>query len=390
MKKVGRTIFLLGFFLSSLLFAKINVQTVDFLTQMGVDNNAAGPVLTLLDEKRDRIIVANTLSSTLTIIQGKTGQVKNIPIGDRALQHLKSEAMTLNNATGDVCLIGQKCFFIVSPDKNLADRFATKKQFESIAVDEQTGNVFLAGRESKEICFYDAAKDKITAIEWLDFEEQLKNLNATPPPPIRKVVADNNLHQIAAIDGFTSSLYLFDARDGKLIKKRKIDLTSGARWHFAGINQETHFLYIVIETAKRNVVEAGKIDLVRDNDLIVKLPGMREGVGINYNPVRDEIYVPYDNAASLHVVDFANGGELHEILLPTFANDATAIDLQNDLIYIASWAHGEIDVVDLQQRKLIKRVPKLGIIPHMFNMVYHPGTGLIYFVLYICKKYLHS
>ncbi len=378
MKKIGRAIFLLGIFFSSL-FAKINVQTIDFLTQIGVNHNAAGPVLTLLDEKRDRIIVANTLSSSLTIIQGKTGQVKNIPIGDRALQHLKSEAMTLNRANGDVYLIGQKCFFVISPDKNLADRFVTEKQFESIAVDELTGNVFLVGRESKEICFYNAEKDKMSAIEWLDFEEQLKNLNATPPPPIRKVVADNNLHQIAAIDGFSSMLYLFDSRSGRLLKQRKINVTSGARWHFAGINQETHFLYVVIETAKRHVVEAAKIDLVHENDVIVKLSGLTEAVGVNYNPLRDEVYIPYDNHPSLHVVDFRNGGELSEVFLPTFANDATALDLQNNLIYVASWAHGEIDVVDLQKRKLVKRVPGLGIIPHMFNMVYHPGTGLIYF-----------
>ncbi|NOZ60766.1 MAG: hypothetical protein GXO74_03710 [Calditrichaeota bacterium] len=378
MKNFGKVTFLLGVFFSSL-FAKINVRTVDFLPHVGVNVNAAGPVLTLLDEKRDRIIVANTLSSSLTIIQGQTRQVKNIPIGDRAFQHLKSEAMTLNRANGDVCLIGQKCFFVVSPDNKTADRFATEKQFESIAVDEQTGNVFLAGRESKNIVFYNALTKKMDTIQWLDYEEPLKNLNATPPPPIRKVVADNNLHQIAALDGFSSTLYLIDSRSRRILRKRKLEVTAGARWHFAGINEKTHFLYVVIETDKRHVVEAAKIDLVNENDQIVKLPGLTEGVGINYNPVRDEVYVPYDNHPAMHVIDFGNGGEVSEIALPTFANDATALDLQNDLIYVASWAHGEIDVVDLPTRKLIKRVPGLGIIPHMFNMVYYSKTGLIYF-----------
>ncbi|MEJ2582533.1 MAG: hypothetical protein P8127_13005 [Acidobacteriota bacterium] len=49
------------------------------------------------------------------------------------------------------------------------------------------------------------------------------------------------------------------------------------------------------------------------------------------------------------------------------------------MLYISSWAHGEIDVIDLQKRKLLERHPGLGIIPHMFALAVNPRTGLVYF-----------
>ncbi|MBN2357635.1 hypothetical protein JXO59_16085, partial [candidate division KSB1 bacterium] len=45
---------------------------------------------------------------------------------------------------------------------------------------------------------------------------------------------------------------------------------------------------------------------------------------------------------------------------------------------IASWAQGEVDVVDLQNERLIKRILHKGILPHMFNMAYNPLDGLLY------------
>jgi YVTN family beta-propeller protein len=89
--------------------------------------------------------------------------------------------------------------------------------------------------------------------------------------------------------------------------------------------------------------------------------------------------VPYDNHAAVHYVTFENGGSYEEIALPTFGNDASAIDFESDLLYVASWAQGEIDVVDLAARRLRKRITGLGIIPHMFTMAFNPNNKLIYY-----------
>ncbi len=359
--------------------AGITVQTVDFLDVPGVTINAAGPLLVQMDDERNRLVVANTLSSSISIIDCGTHTVTNIPLDGRVLQHLKSECMTLNRKNGNIYLIGTRCFHIITPRNGKSKTIPTRVQFESIAVDEETGNVFIAGRESPSLGFYRASSGKLKMKKWLDHSEPLINLNQTPPPPIRKVIADMALGRIIAVDGFTSTIYTFDPKNGKRRGSRNLELTAGGRWHMAGYNARDHRLFIVTETDKRKVIEAAMIDVTGDNDTVVPLPGLSEGVGIIYNPARGETYIPYDNHPTVHVVDFHDGGSLDEIRVPAFGNDASAIDLQNDILFVASWAFGEIDVIDLKTRTLRKRITGLGIIPHMFTMAYNSHNNTIYF-----------
>ena len=359
--------------------AGVSVRTVDFLAGRRLSVNAAGPVLVRMDEARNRLIVANTLTSSISIIDCGTQAVQNIPIGGRALQHLKSESLTFNARTGDIYLIGAKCFFVVHPDKKTAETIPTGVQFESVAVDETTGNAFLAGRESKEIALYKPGARKLELKPWLDHRENLINLNATPPPPIRKVVADAALGQVIGVDGFTSTLFVFDAKKADLIRSRPIPLASGGRWHLAGYDAGAHELFLVTETAERKVIQAAKIDAVGTNDLVVGLPEFTEGVGVLYNAARREVYIPYDNHPSVHVVDFNKAGEVTEIAIPAYGNDASALDAANGILYIGSWAHGEVDVIDLTKRRLANRIENLGIIPHMFAMAFDPKNNTVYF-----------
>ncbi|MBN1163001.1 MAG: hypothetical protein JXB45_00345 [Candidatus Krumholzibacteriota bacterium] len=359
--------------------AEVDVTRVDFLKGPGVEVNGAGPLLVMMDNQRQQLIAANTLSSSLTFVDCHTGSVKNVPLGGRALQHLKAEAMTFSTRTGTVYLIGIRCFHIADRSVGSPLTVPTGEQYESIAVDEATGNVFLAGRESKHLAFYQASSGKLKKLRWLDKEEQLVNLNATPPPPIRKVIADRDLGIIAAVDGIEPSLYLFRGKDGKLVSSRPLALAAGGRWHLAGYNREKHFLYLVTETAERKVTAAARIDIQGGDDRIVPLPGFTEGVGMIYNHLRDEVYIPYDNHASVHVAGFAGEGSLEEIMIPAYGNDASALDAENDILYVGSWAHGEVDVIDLEGRELRERITGLGIIPHMFTMAYDPQGGLIYF-----------
>ncbi len=359
--------------------AGITVRTVDFLAGQRLSVNAAGPVLIKMDETRNRLIAANTLTSSLTIVDCATGAVRNIPAGARALQHLKAEALTFNARTGDVYLIGARCLIVAHPDANKAETIPTAAQFESIAVDETTGNAFLAGRESKEIGLYKPGAKKLTLVKWLEHREDLINLNATPPPPIRRVVTDAAAGEVIAVDGFTSTLFVFDAKSAKLLRSRPIALAPGGRWHFAGYDAGARELFLVIETAERKVIQAARIDAVAANDLVVPLPGFTEGVGVLYNARRREVYIPYDNHPSVHVVDFNKGGEVTEIAIPSYGNDASALDAAGDLLYIGSWAHGEVDVIDLEKRKLVRRIEDLGIIPHMFAMAFNPKNNTVYF-----------
>lgn len=352
------------------------VTTVDFLGDIEV--NAAGPFLLLMDSGRNRLIAANTLSSSISIIDCGNETVRNIPIGGRGLQHLKSESFVLEPSSGRICLIGDRTFHVIDPACGKVTDIETDCQFESAALTSR-GNVFLVGRETGEIGFFDSSTGRFTELDWLDRSEPLVNMNATPPPPIRKVVYDRKLGRIIALDGFSSSIHFFDPSTGGKLSERELDLKPRSRWHLAGYDPEKHALHVVLETSGRKVMEAVSIDTGGDNDIITSLPGLTEGVGICFNRKRNEVYISYDNHPTVHVIDYGNRGEISEIRIPAYGNDGAAVDIGNDILYTASWAHGEIDVIDLESRKLVKRIKNPEIIPHMFSLVFNPRTNRLYF-----------
>jgi DNA-binding beta-propeller fold protein YncE len=368
-------VFLLCF---SFVQAGYQVKTIDFLSQYGLKVNGAGPLLVKTDTTRNRVILVNTNTSSISLIDGKDFSVTNIPVKSRVPQYLKMEAMTIDNRTGNIYVIGNKSLHIVFPEKQAAISINTGEQYEMVAVNEKNGDAFLVGRESKFLLMVPLKSKKVKRIQWLDRVEKMLNLNQTPPPPIRKVVCDNTLQQVAALDGYTSTLYLFSAKSGKLLKKRKINVKEGTRWHTAGYNGNTHHLYVVIETVDRLVIEAVKIDIKHGKDTVIELPGLTEAVGVCYYPKREEVYIPYDNHPTVHAADFKpikNDMRVTEIKIPNFGNDASAIDETNDILYISSWGYGEIVGIDLKTRTLVKRIRDVGIIPHMFNMTFHHPTG---------------
>jgi DNA-binding beta-propeller fold protein YncE len=376
-----RSLLLCLFLASQAAFAAYEVRTVDLLAAAGVQFNGAGPLLVRMDEGRNRLVLANTLTSSVSLIDCASGSVRNIPVSSRVPQYLKSEALTIDSRSGNVYVIGNRTLEVVFPESGTARSFPTKKQFEMVAVDEASGNAFLVGRESREMALVDLRKNRVTYIPWSEKEEPAKNLNQTPPPPIRKVVCDNGSRTVLAVDGTNSTLQRFDAASGRLLQRRTLGLEAGGRWHFAGYSQKWQALVLVVETAERKVVQAAKISALGDRDEVIALPGYTEAVGVLYNENRDELYIPYDNHPSIHLVDFKDHGRISEIKLPSYGNDATALDAGRDLLYVTSWAYGEIDQIDLRTRQLRRRFFQAAVLPHMFNMAIHPASGKLYLPL---------
>ncbi len=365
--------------------AEIYVEHVDLAAVAGFPVNNLGPMLVRADPERNRVVVANTLSPTLTFIDGETDAVSGVEIDVRGLQHLKGEALAIRRGDGAVYLLAYRSLVIHDPGNPYARPIPTLVQFESVAIDEGTGNAFLAGRESGKLGFYDARRQRLKLLRWTDEGDALANENQTPPPPLRKVVAipparPGKGWRIAAIDGFSATLTLFDGASGKPLGKRSLPLQAGGRWHLAGADPQTGYIYLVTETAERKAIQAARIHPDReDDDVVVPLPGFGEPVGMRLHPIRGEVVIPYDNHATLHVVEFGDGGSLHDIAIPDYGNDATALDPATDTLYLGSWAHGNVEVVDLAQRRFVRRIEGQGILPHMFAMDWLPTRGQLYF-----------
>lgn len=365
--------------------AEIYVEHVDLASAAGFPVNNLGPMLVRADPARNRVVVANTLSPTLTFIDGETDAVTGVDIEVRGLQHLKDEALAIRRSDGRVYLVAHRSLVVHDAGNPFAPPVPTMVQFESVAVDEASGNAFLAGRESGKLGFYDARRQRLKLLRWTDQGDALDNENQTPPPPLRKVVAipperPGKGGRIAAIDGFSATLTVFDGASGKPNGKRDLPLQAGGRWHLAGVDPETGYIYLVIETATRKAIQAARVHPDHaDGDVVVPLPGFGEPVGMLFNAARGEVVIPYDNHATLHVIEFDDGGSLHDIAIPDFGNDATALNESGDTLYVGSWAHGNVEVIDLDQRRFVRRIEGLGILPHMFAMDWLSSNGQLYF-----------
>ena len=141
-------------------FASYQTKKIDFLAAAGLQVNGAGPLLLRLDPERNRLALANTLTSALSMVNCADRSVSNIPLSGRIPQYLKSEALAIDSRTGNIYVIGDKALHVVFPAAKRSRSFPTKKQFEMVAVDENSGNAFLVGRESREMACLDLKKGR--------------------------------------------------------------------------------------------------------------------------------------------------------------------------------------------------------------------------------------
>lgn len=356
------------------------LKRIDLKAEAGFTVNAAGPLLIRADEARGRIILANNLTSSLTVIQCADGHVTNIPLQRRVPHFLKSEALAIRKSTGEVYLIGNRCLLVADPASGRSRMVSANVQFDAVAVDEATGHAFLAGQASRFLGYAPAGAAEVQMIPWLDREEEVGNLNASPKPPLRKVIADPVLG-IVAIDGFTSTLYRFEVAGARLSGSRKLELKAGGRWHLAGYHQPSGRLYLVIESEERKALQAARLGVADGRDTIVTLPGLSEPVGVTFSAGREEVYIAYDNHPSVHVVDFKESGQVAEIALPAFGNDAVALDEAGGRLFVASWAWADLAVIDLNRRAMTHRRLNTGVLPHQFALAWQPSDGKLYIPL---------
>ena len=61
------------------------------------------------------------------------------------------------------------------------------------------------------------------------------------------------------------------------------------------------------------------------------------------------------NAGLNSVVTELRDAVSEESACPAYGNDAAVLDTENDLLYVGSWAHGEVDVLDLKARAFVKQ-----------------------------------
>ena len=213
------------------------------------------------------------------------------------------------------------------------------------------GTLFSPDARARRSAFYKPGAKKLALKPWLDHRENLINLNATPPPPIRKVVAD----AAARTGDRRRRLYLdplrFRRAKAKPLRLATDPARAGGRWHLAGYDAARHELFLVTETAERKVIQAAKIDVVGRTTSSCRSPNSPRESASSTTP-RGEKSTSRTTTIRRSTSSTSRSRRGHEIAIPAYGNDASAVDAANGLLYIGSWAHGEVDVIDLETRTL--------------------------------------
>jgi len=353
------------------------IRCVEFAGKAGISVNGAGPLLVRADPARQRVVVVNHLTASLSLIRGSDDRVTGIPLAGRIPHYLKASALALHPHTGAIYLAGDRCLHVADPDTRTSRCLPIRHQAEMVAINRTSGVAYLVGRESPYLVVADPASGKVRYRSWLRRTEPMRNRNATPPPPLRKVIWDDGLQKVFAFDADTREMAVFSP-SGKLLGRRTLAVARGRRWHLAGFDAGSHNLFLVIETDQRKVVQAVRIHLKSRQVSTLDLPGLTEAVGVSMDPRGDRIYIPYDNHPTVHMVEFGDPPGCTEIAVPAFGNDASLADPRGNRLYIAEWAHSEVLEIDLLNPRDFRRHRNVEVLPHMFNMAFLPGPSRLY------------
>ncbi len=375
-----KTIFTFLLFLS-FLTGGIEIKEFDLLKEKKFTVNAAGPLLLCSDDKNENIYIINSISSSITVFNSKSKIIKNIPTGSRTPPFLKNDSFCLNSAANKFIFTTYKSLNVLNITNLFVKNFPCSFQPESVAYSQKEETIFAASSETKKIVAVNLKKESVKEIPLFSRQEEIKNLNMTPPPPIRKIIVDDTLQKVFFFDGMENDLIVMNLNNLKIIQRLKLDLPLVKRWHKTGYDSKKHQAYFVLETDSRKVILAFRINLESFSIDKIELKGLAEGVGYAFNCQKQEVYISYDNDPYIEVVSFNKPEKKTELIaVAAYGNDALVLDGENNLLYCASWAFGEIDIVDLTSKTMVKRVKNAGILPHMFSMIFHKPDRSVYYL----------
>ena len=352
---------------------------VDFLAPLGLEANALAPQVVAEDPVRSRIFAVCANSSAVAVIEGAAGRVYALPVGVRMPRSLRREGVAVSVHTGRCFICGRRSLVVVDPEARSTWTVPLPGAFESVAVDEDRGLVLLAGRTQGKLAVVDPERRTVRLVAFGRAFPPLPYMAASAPPPIRRVFTNPVTGRAYLLDGCTATLVTVDVDGGKATASRKLPLKAVPRWHAAGYDPAHGRIYVLLEDDHRCAVTAAALDTRGDADVVVPIPkGFREPAGVNCDPGRGELYVPYDNNKAIHVVTFEGGGKVETVDLPALGVDATAYLSERRILYAASWNQAALYIVDVKERKLSRLVPFFPVYPHMNHMALDSKTGRLY------------
>jgi DNA-binding beta-propeller fold protein YncE len=383
------------FFIALAAPANPAVKTVDFAAGLGVEANALGPQQLCADPARNRLFIACANSSAVAVLQEGPFRMPSgsqwthveapgkglftIPVGTRMPRRLRAGGMKVSPATGKLYVLGERKLIVVDADKRTALTITLTGDFEAMALDGKTDVAYLAGRTCAELAVVDAAAQQIQLIPYTEAADPLPFMAASAPPPIRFPYADPAKPRVYVVDGALSRFFVIDVENRNVPVSRELELELFPRWHDAGFDPAKGRIFAVVENAGREARHALSIDINGEADAVVDLPEKHtEPAGVNSDPARGEVYIPYDNMKLVHVVAFGQDPEVVEVAMPGTGMDASVYDPRTRMLYVTGWNQAALYYVDMATRERTFTVPFFPVYPHMNSLAFNAYTRKLY------------
>jgi hypothetical protein len=112
------------------------------------------------DAQHQRFVVACVNASVLSLIEAGSHKITNIPLPVRMPRRLHFQSVVVDPKTGAIFLAAEKKLVIVEPQSRSSQAIDLPHDFASLAVDRQTGEIFVVNHLGRSICIWGAAHAK--------------------------------------------------------------------------------------------------------------------------------------------------------------------------------------------------------------------------------------
>ncbi len=365
-----------------------------FVTTFIADNktpnfSSAGVLAMGVDPKSDILYTANSDTDSVSVINGSTGLVSEIPVGkdpkDIAVNPITGKVYTANTDSDSVTVINASISRMKSQSSNTSvvdiPGIKVGAAPRDIVINPVTKMIYVANLASHTVSVIDGSNNKVTR----DIPIIKDTLTGTPLLDISVNPVTNTLYASGEQNVSIINTSNYTKVDNIISTTTDIDVSSGTNRIYLG---EEDLIRVIDGTSNKPLAD------IRPDDFIAEGQGYFREIGavaFDKDLERDRIYVSTirylenKEQETLYIIDFdPEDKNNNNITLETAGRipleeepSALAVNYNTQMAYAANQFSDSVSVIDLYFQKVIANVP-VGNGP--VDITIDPDTNLVYVV----------
>jgi len=298
-----------------------SAQTVTATVSAGTNPDAVA-----VNPVTNKIYVANSGSSNVTVIDGASNSVSTVTTGSGPL------AVAVNPVTNKIYVATNSNVTVIDGATNTTTTVSAGSTPYALAVNPVTNKIYVANLDSNNVTVIDGATNSTTTVT--DPNANAPYAVAVNPVTNRIYVANKSSNNVTAIDGATNNV-------------TTVTDSSASGPVAVGVNPVTNKIYVANNDSNNVTV----IDGATNNTITFSEPSASDvAFAVDVNPVTNKIYVANTgtngNLGDVTVIDGATNGTTDVIDPNASYPYAVAVNPATNQIYVANGGSNNITVID--------------------------------------------